>query len=86
MSHLATRKSKLVFTTCDEVKERGKYRSVVIEAKADYALVRLAGMRTSLPISYAAIYHHAAKIQAERERAERQSRTGLRTRKTVKRF
>ena len=69
MSNLGKRKTRLVFTTCDTVRERGKLREVVIEAQPYYCIVRLAGMRTSFEISYATIYQTAARVAAERARA-----------------
>lgn len=78
MTSLANRKTRLVFTTVDEIRERGKSRPVVIEARLDYAVVRLLGMRTAFPISYGAIYHAAAKIAADQKRAERRARRGTR--------
>jgi len=51
MTSLAKRKTRLVFTTCDLVRERGKQREVVIEAGTHYATVRLLGMRTHYQIS-----------------------------------
>jgi hypothetical protein len=74
VTSLDKRKTRPVFTTCDTVRERGRLREVVIEAQTHFALVRLAGMRTAFPISYAAIYQCAAKIQAERKRAEKKAR------------
>lgn len=71
MTSLDKRKTRLIFTTCDTVRERGKLREVVIQAEPYFALVRLAGTRTSYPISYAAIFHAAARIKAEQERAEK---------------
>lgn len=71
MSHLADRKTRLVFTTSDTVRERGKYREVVIHAAPAYCVVRLAGMRKAFTISYGAIYHAAAKAEAVRARAEK---------------
>lgn len=73
MSNLETRKTRLVFTTCDAVRERGRLREVVLEAQPYIALVRLKGTRTSFPISYAAIYHQAAKIAAAERRAEKKA-------------
>ena len=73
MTSLDKRKSKLVFETCGLVRERGKYRQVVIQAEPHYAIIRLKGTRTTFPISYEAIYHHAAKIQSERVRAEKRA-------------
>lgn len=74
MTHLTKRKSRLQFTTPDLVRERGKLREVVIEAGVNYAEVRLAGMRTSYPITYAQIYNAAVRHQVERERAERKAK------------
>jgi hypothetical protein len=74
MTSLGKRKTRLIFTTCDTVRERGKLREVVIEAQTHYAVVRLAGMRKRFPISYATIYQTAAKIAAERLRAEKKAK------------
>jgi hypothetical protein len=74
MTSLAKRKSRLRFTTCDTVRERRKLREVVIDAHSHYCDVRLAGLRTSYPISYAAIYTAAVKIAVEKMRAERRER------------
>ena len=71
MTKLRERKTRLQFTTADEVKERGKYRAVVVEAQPYTALVRLQGTRTTFPVSYAAIYHLAARLAAQQERAEK---------------
>ncbi|HEY2351967.1 MAG TPA: hypothetical protein VGH83_05620 [Candidatus Acidoferrum sp.] len=73
MSSLDKRKTRLVFTTCDTVRERGRSRAVVIEAQPYYAVVRLAGCRTAYPISYAAIFHAAARIAAEKLYAEKKA-------------
>lgn len=74
MRSLLNRKSKLIFQTADAVRERGRLREVVIEAHPGYAMVRLAGMRTAYPISYAGIYNAAVRIAVERERAERKAK------------
>jgi hypothetical protein len=71
LTSLDKRKTRLTFQTCDVVRERGRLREVVIHAETHYALVRLAGTRTAYPISYAAIFHAAARIKAEKERAEK---------------
>lgn len=74
MSRLDQRKSRLQFTTCDVVRERGKLREVVIEGTPYFCVVRLAGMRKAFPISYAAIYHAAAKLSAAKTREEKKAR------------
>lgn len=64
MTTLRQRKTRLIFETESEVKERGKYRAVIIEAMPHFAMVRLKGTRTKFPIPYAAIYHAAARLAA----------------------
>ena len=71
MTRLTERKTKLIFVSADVVRERGRLREVIIEAKPMHAEVRLAGMRTSFPISWSALYHAAGRIAAERARAEK---------------
>jgi hypothetical protein len=69
MTPLSKRKTKLSFSTADEVRERGRYRQVIIEAHPGYATVRLQGMRTGFDVSYAAIYSLAVKQALAAERA-----------------
>lgn len=80
MTSLAKRKSRLQFTTCDIVRERGKLREVVIEAHTHTATVRLLGMRRGYEISYASIYDAAVKRHVEQQRAAKKAaRKGRRT-------
>lgn len=69
MPALDQRKTRLAFTTCDTVRDRGRLRPVVIDAQPYYAMVRLQGTRTAFPISWAAIYHAAARIKSQQDRA-----------------
>lgn len=73
MTHLRERKTRLVVTTGGEIRERGKYRAVVLELKPDVMLVRLLGTRRALPIAYETVYQMAARIASEHERAERKA-------------
>jgi hypothetical protein len=75
MTTLATRKTRLIFTTADEIRERGKFRPVVIEARPGCAVVRLLGLRTAYTITYGAIYHCAAKAAANAARAEKKAQS-----------
>lgn len=74
MTRLTERKTKLIIETSAEVREHGKYRSVVIEAHPYHATVRLKGMRTSFEVSYEAIYSLAVKQLVAKERAEKKAR------------
>ena len=74
MTNLAKRKTRLVFTTCDAVRERGKLREVVIEAGTHYATVRLLGLRTSYQISYAGIFHAAVRLAVVKALAEKKAK------------
>ena len=73
MTTLSNRKTRLVFETADTVRENSKLRAVIIEAQPMIAYVRLKGTRRVFPISYAAIYHAAGRIEAERVRAEKKA-------------
>jgi hypothetical protein len=75
MTSLDQRKSQLRFTTCCEVRERGKWRAVIIECSPAGMLcdVRLQGMRARFPISFETIYRTAQRIHAERVRAEKKA-------------
>ncbi len=74
MTRLSSRKTRLTFETNNEVRYRGKYRAVVLEAQPEVALVKLKGTRTAFPISYEAIYHVAAKLEAVRVHNEKKAR------------
>lgn len=73
MTALSERKTRLTFETAATVRERGRSREVVIEAQPYLALVRLKGTRKTFPISYTTIYETAARIEAERVRAEKKA-------------
>lgn len=81
MTSLAKRKTRLVFTTCDTVRERGKLREVVIEAGTHYATVRLLGLRTSYQISYAGIFNAAVKIAVDAAKAAKLAAGGKKPRR-----
>jgi hypothetical protein len=76
MTTLAKRKSRLVLVTSDLVRERGKSREVVLEPQSHYTAVRLKGTRTRFEVSYAAIYHFAARIAAEKAHAAKKAARG----------
>ncbi len=73
MTSLADRKTRLVFETSDQVLERGAYRPVIIEAHPGYAVLCLKGPRTRYEICYGTVYQQAARIAAERRRAEKRN-------------
>lgn len=78
MTSLDQRKTKLQFTTGCEVRERGKWRRVVIECCPSGLMcdVRLQGMRARFPISFETIYRTAQRIHADRVRAEKRKARG----------
>jgi hypothetical protein len=71
MTSLSKRKRRLIVETADVVRERGRLREVVIEATPHVALIRLKGTRTVYPISYAAIYSQAVKLEVAKLQAEK---------------
>jgi hypothetical protein len=73
VTSLANRKTRLKFTTCDAVRERGKLREIVLEPHPYTVTVRLLGLRRSFEISYAAIYNLAVLKHVEQQRAAKKA-------------
>jgi hypothetical protein len=74
MTSLAHRKTRLQFETSDVIRYKGRLREIVIEATEYTAHVRLKGTRTRFEISWAGVFNLAAKIAAEKARAERKAK------------
>ena len=78
MTSLISRKSRLAFVSEDTVRERGRYRRVIVEVSRDgtTADIRLEGLRTRFPISFAAVYGLAVKLEVAKQRAEKKAKRG----------
>ncbi len=74
MTSLATRKTRLAVEFSDCVRERGKLREVTMVLTTYGISVRLKGMRSSYPISPAAIYNRAVLMEVERLRGEQKAK------------
>jgi hypothetical protein len=74
MTHLTKRKSKLVFTTADAIRYKGKLREVVIEVSPFIATCRLSGTSTRYEMSWSGVFTHAARVYADKVRAERKAK------------
>lgn len=76
MTPLSTRKSRLCFIAEDTVRYRSKLRRVVVEVDRDgYAVnLRLEGTRQRFPLSFAAMYNQAVKIEVDRQRAAKKAK------------
>src|SRR3954464_219362 len=70
MSYLIDRKTELIFRTASLVTESGKARSVVIESRPKYAVVKLSGTQAKYPISWEHIFHFAKARHVENLRLE----------------
>lgn len=75
MTSLISRKSRLCFISEDVQRYRGKLRRVVVEVdRGGYsANFRLEGTRARFPLSFAAMYNLAVKIEVERVRATKKA-------------
>jgi hypothetical protein len=73
MSYLIDRKTELTFRTASLVAESGKARSVVIESRPKYALVKLSGTQAKYPISWEHIFHFAKARHLENLRLEQKA-------------
>lgn len=74
MTALTARKTRLIIETSDTIREKGKYRNIMVEAKPFHASIRLKGMRHSHDISWGAVWNLAVKIAVANERAEKAQR------------
>lgn len=75
MTKLATRKTRLSFTTGAEIRYRGKMRAVVIEVDNPFiASVRLSGTRQRYQFSWHWLHDAAADLfsRAERDRKKKE--------------
>lgn len=73
MKKLASAKTRTIFETSGNLKERGRWRQIIIEAHPQHGLVRLKGTRRALLFSWEGLYIHCAKLEADRVRAEKQA-------------
>ena len=78
MTRLDKRKSKLIIETSDTVRERGRLREVIVEPHSNgYTLsVRLKGCRMKYDLSWGGVYAFAARVAADRMRAEKKAKKG----------
>ena len=74
MTDLAKRITQLRFTTADEVRERGKYRKISVEAKPQYAIIRLQGLHTAYTVPWSAVHSLAVKMAVAAKRAEKKAK------------
>jgi len=74
MTALNKRKSRLTFETADTLFECGSNRAVVIEAEPEYITLRLKGLQHRVSIAWGAVYHFAARIEADAARKEKKGR------------
>jgi hypothetical protein len=71
MTDLTHRITKLRFITAEEVREKGRYRKICVEAEPMCAIIRLVGLRTAYSIPWAAIHSLAVKAAVAAEKAEK---------------
>lgn len=72
MTRISQRKSKLRFVTDAEVRQRGKFRPLVVEAENGFVgSVRLLGTRTKYEFSWQGLHDYATDLFGRRQRAER---------------
>ena len=70
MTRIVERKTRLVIESPETISGR----AIVLQAEPWGFAVRLKGLRTPLPITWAQIYNRAAVIEAETKRAAKRAR------------
>jgi hypothetical protein len=76
MTDLASRTTRLRFVTASEVREGGKRRRVVCEARPGYLIVKASGLHSCYTIDYASIWSMAVKMAVAAEKAEKSAKKG----------
>ncbi len=74
MGRLSQRKTRLTVITNATARYRSRERDVVVEIKPETAVLRLLGTRTKYEVSWRGIFDYAARVTAERLRAEKKQR------------
>lgn len=69
MTSLANRTTRLRFATEDTIREKGKYRNVVVEAHTTFARFRLAGLHDYYDVEWAACRDLAVKLNVRAAKA-----------------
>lgn len=69
MTSLARRTTRLRFATEDTVREKGKYRPVIVEAHTTFARFRLQGLHDSYDLPWAACRDLAVKLAVRAAKA-----------------
>jgi hypothetical protein len=75
MGVVLERKTQVIFVTASSVKQNGKAREVIVESRAQYAVVQLNGSKEKYPIAWETIYELAKERHSENLRLEAQSQS-----------
>lgn len=73
MTDLEKRKSRLVVKTGDCVRDCGKFREVILECDVLTVHVRLKGLKTRFVLPWSAVYTLAARLHADKLRADKKA-------------
>lgn len=73
MQRVANRMTALSFITNASARYLGKEREIVVEVQPDTACIRLLGTQTRYEISWRGVFDYAARVTAERVRADRKA-------------
>ena len=76
MTSLSRRTTRLKFVTEDEVRASGRCRKVSVEARPEYAIIRLQGLHTAYTIPWSAIHSVAVKMAVAAAKAEKKAKRG----------
>lgn len=73
MTDLTLRSTRLRFVTASDVREAGKRRRVVCEARPQYLIVKASGLHSSYEVPWDAIFSLGAKMKTAAEKAEKKA-------------
>jgi hypothetical protein len=73
MTDLTARSTRLRFVTASVVREAGKGRRVVCEARPGYLIVKASGLHSCYTIDWATIWSYAVRMKVEADRKEKKA-------------
>jgi len=74
LTDLTARSTRLRFTTSSEVREAGKHRRVVCEARPQYLIVKASGLHSCYSIPWDAIWSLAVKQDVAAKKAAKKAK------------
>lgn len=75
MAYLIERRAQVLYITASLITNKGRRCKIVVEPRAEYAVISLQGLKEKYPISWEMIFETAKRRHAENLRVEAEAKT-----------